>query len=279
MELANSSGPVTQKLQRRFPNEIFAIIIRYLRHDHRTLCNTALVCKTFASLSQQQIFRRVNLSPSIGKSLVKPFAALLRDPHTTSLRRLIRTLDLATEYDDEDVEKVVFIFQRLPSLTELVLDMNNLHIEEHFQAIGIHMGKKLEALWIDVPIAGIKNFRAFQHMLASLTVLKLLALHGYFVVEAVEGLDKMSIILPSSSIALYLTGLYYEDYIGLVERGVATSYPPMLSTVFLKQPVRHSFVNMLWGVLRPETRIILDMGSCSALDSQPDSVAAFKRSE
>ena len=46
---------------RRFPNEVFALIIQSLSNDYTSLRNISLVCKDFSHISQPYIFRELRL--------------------------------------------------------------------------------------------------------------------------------------------------------------------------------------------------------------------------
>ncbi|KAE9395540.1 hypothetical protein BT96DRAFT_922748, partial [Gymnopus androsaceus JB14] len=217
--------------ERRFPNEIFILIVENLRLDPPSLRNAALVCKDFAILSQQQIFRIVDLSPyDSPNSWSKTSLA------TRFARRLVRAVRLDV-IDPNEIDDISFIFQSLPSVTEL-----------HFQAIGTHMGENLEALWIE--LWDEQDWQSFRDMLASLTVLKLLALPS-------KCFEDEPLILPSP-----LRTLYFRGNFSAVEQGLGISYPPMLSTVFLGFETRYDAPERrLLRVLRSDTRIVLDVGN------------------
>ncbi|KAE9383111.1 hypothetical protein BT96DRAFT_930017, partial [Gymnopus androsaceus JB14] len=182
------------------------------------------------------------------------FARLLRNPKTVALRRLVQTVYLDwINYDNrEEMDDISFIFQSLPSVTELLYEPDGgPPCIQHFQAIGMHMGETLEALWIDFwDLEKSEDCQSFKDMLASLTVLKLLALPSCWFKDE-------PLVLPSSLRTLYVGGNFFA-----VEQGLGISYPPMLSTVFLDyQPEFDASGNRLLRVLRPDTRVVLNVGN------------------
>ncbi|KAE9397418.1 hypothetical protein BT96DRAFT_921495 [Gymnopus androsaceus JB14] len=230
--------------ERRFPNEIFTLIIEHLRFDPSSLRNAALVCKDFAILSQQQIFRTVDLAPAKYDTLC---SWLLRNPKTAALTRFVRTVRLEV-FDSSEMDDILFIFRSLPSVPELIYE--GIPYPQYIQAIGTNMGETLEALWIDKCEVESEDWQSFRDILASFTVLKLIALPSYC-------FEDEPLILPSSLRTLYLGG-----NASAVEQGLGILYPPMLSAVFLgfEETRYNASEHRLLGVLRPDTRVVLDLG-------------------
>ncbi|KAE9397416.1 hypothetical protein BT96DRAFT_921493 [Gymnopus androsaceus JB14] len=254
--------------ERRFPNEIFTLIIEHLHFDPSSLRNTALVCKDFAILSQQQMFRTVDLTPAkydtpcsyFTTFLVAPFARLLRDPKTAALTRFVRTVRLEV-FDSSEMDDILFIFRSLPSVPELIYE--GIPYPQYIQAIGMNMGETLEALWIAKWEVEREDWQSFQYMLASLTVLKLLSLPR-------DCFEDEPLILPSSLRTLYVGG-----NASAVKQGLGILYPPMLSTVFLGfQSKYDASGNKLLRMLRPDTRVVLNVGDGRFCETfTPDMIA------
>ncbi|KAE9409727.1 hypothetical protein BT96DRAFT_913231 [Gymnopus androsaceus JB14] len=282
--------------ERRFPNEVSAIIIENLGDDFRSLRKTALVCKDFVSLSQEQIFRHVFVSgtPSIGSApdslpLTTKFLNILLNPQTTALGRFVRRLDfwpgpVTPGVWEQHSDAFLLIIQNLPSLIDLRVAFGY-RGEVYFRAIGEYLGSQLKELWIKDHNFNRGDFLALRNMLSSLAVLKFLAISTSIALnfDLPTPADGMALILPRSLRVIYLQGV--DEYIlHIVGLGMKLSRPPLLHTLFVTFSHSGDDLSPLWEGIGANTRVILDVdnGSYYRIDGtnmSDDNFAAFYEAE
>ncbi|KIK50584.1 hypothetical protein GYMLUDRAFT_51093 [Collybiopsis luxurians FD-317 M1] len=238
--------------ERRFSNEIFALIIEYFTDDIPTLKNIALVCRDFASLSQPFIFRAIDLSLNSFK--VERFMNLLRQPQTTFLGKYVRRLD----YGPEDAEAFISIITKLPSLVAFKIAGLRTEI---CRGVKDHLGEKLEELQLYwVSIHELEDFHLLQSMLASLGVLKFLSLNA---IDFKHHSSQQVLILPSSLKVLSLRDLD-QLTLDVIAQGMhISSNSRTLQTIFIDDGTCKQAgggCDVFWKALGRHTRIVLDLG-------------------
>ncbi|KAE9406261.1 hypothetical protein BT96DRAFT_1015032 [Gymnopus androsaceus JB14] len=264
-----STQPQSMLFERRFPNEIFAIIIDSLNDDPFSLRNISVVCKDFVVFSQPYLFRHVDLT---SKSLAgcteaappnkrrSQFVGILSNPQTSYLGRFVRRLDFPGNIENgskgaqrDHVPDTLLILQSLPFLTEVRLEKGRF---EHFDAIRKHLGGQLQKLWIrGVVLLEIVHFQDFQRLLTSLTELKFLAIDELSN-SGNLALDQTALVLPSSLRELHITKM---DGAGLWILEI--SYPPILGTLLVDFDLTSRHGPGLWRSLKPGTAVAIDVNT------------------
>ncbi|KIK59616.1 hypothetical protein GYMLUDRAFT_245284 [Collybiopsis luxurians FD-317 M1] len=249
------SEPNFENIYRRFPNEIFTLIVDGLTDNLPALRNTSLVCKDFAALAQPWIFRIIRLEAGQSRvpvehlPLVRQLGPFLQNP---KLVQFVERLHFSSYMQETDRnEDLAHILESMPSLIALYICFPS---SRHFQAIEISpLHGALKELYIDMtdPLRPT-DWASFENMLASLTTLEVLAIHALNTLS--EGPRK--VILPRTlKIAAFINTS--SGFGRAVALGLESSYPSSLRTIFLKAHYYESH-SELWRGLDIDTQIVLD---------------------
>ncbi|KAE9386773.1 hypothetical protein BT96DRAFT_981624 [Gymnopus androsaceus JB14] len=264
--------------ERRFPNEIFAIIIDDLNDDLPSLRATALVCKDFVGLSQRHIFRTIDVTSTHSQTseqvhrsaseCMNRLSTLLRDPQSVSLGRFVQSFHFYVPSGlpiFRTTEILTHSLQNMPSLAELRLTSPG---PEHFQVIQERCPHALKELSIISPLP--QDLQAFQNMLASMPNLEFLAMLDWRVPFWQQVLKPIILILPSSLREVNF-GRVDPIMLEAVAHGMSILYPQMLSTIFLQLYPAWGFrgIGALWERLQIDTSVVLDVQSRSYFIPEP----------
>lgn len=245
--------------ERRFPNEIFALILGTLDHHHEmsSLRNAALVCREFAQISRPLIFREVNLEwkevvtsgERIRTTTIDLIADLLRDPRSAHLGSFIQAL--RAEGGAHDVAPLEFILNKLPSLLCLHVYVP---VSETFQIIQARLGEKLTILQIgSVLLENSEEVQIFQNMLDSLKGLQVLTL-----ISVETEIPNQQIILPKLLEVLCL-GYVDGGSWHAIRSGLETSNRSSLKTIVLDCESAVSADRDFWEAIGSKTLVVVDV--------------------
>ncbi|KIK59502.1 hypothetical protein GYMLUDRAFT_74418 [Collybiopsis luxurians FD-317 M1] len=261
--------------ERRFPNEVFALIIDYVYDDPASLRNVALVCKDFAVMSQSHIFHTVCLVKRKHIShtdLFKRFASLLSDTkQTSSVGKFVKDLDLymIEDFSMKCQDALVSILQNLPSLNEI-----RLQVLDFIEQIHTGFGPRLVELRLTgISLESLKDLEYLQSMLSSSSGLKILAMYDCHTWGSDLAKESPFMIILPSSLKIASFGSVDPELLHIIALGMS-SQSPDLDYLILDDSCEFDaeIYTMIWRSVGTRTRVILYVCGGFFVEPYPDNM-------